>query len=234
MATLDVTAGAGGGGAGWDVAAATAVAGPEVTAATVATGPEVTTGAGWDATAGGAGARADVTAATGPEGTAATVATGPEATTGTAALDGAFTVTATAAATARTAALAAPAPAPRGEDLRADLARLLRALAQTMNDPRFQGPARALASAGIDDADLARQFTRRVLEPCLAPLAERLRAASERGEVAAGRDPAVALDVLIGPVVHRWLLLARPVTPEFTDLLADLLVTGLAPRTGAA
>ncbi|MEE1753237.1 TetR/AcrR family transcriptional regulator [Streptomyces sp. SP18CS02] len=115
-------------------------------------------------------------------------------------------------------------------DLAADLAYVLRATVDEMNDPKYDAPSRALAAEGIMDAELGARFVEQILEPQLQLYVRRLRAAQDAGGVRPGIDPRIALELFVGPLTHRWLLRTRPLTHAYADELVDYALYGLAPR----
>jgi AcrR family transcriptional regulator len=115
-------------------------------------------------------------------------------------------------------------------DLEADLRTVLRATVDEMNTPAYDAPARALAAEGVVNAEVGAQFVERLLEPQLQLYVTRLRAAQEAGQVRAGIDLRVALELFTGPLAHRWLLRTLPLTHEYADQIVDCAVNGLAPR----
>ncbi|MFF3287329.1 TetR/AcrR family transcriptional regulator [Streptomyces sp. NPDC003023] len=115
-------------------------------------------------------------------------------------------------------------------DLEADLRLVLRATVDEMNTPVYDAPARALTAEGVVDAAVGAEFVKKLLEPQLQLYVTRLRAAQEAGQVRAGIDPRIALELLVGPITHRWLLRTLPLTHEYADHVVDCAVNGLAPR----
>ncbi|MGW3300770.1 TetR/AcrR family transcriptional regulator [Streptomyces rubiginosohelvolus] len=115
-------------------------------------------------------------------------------------------------------------------DLAADLKLVLRATVDELNDPVLEAPTRALTAEGIVDAKLGAAFVHKLLDPQLALYVTRLRAAQEAGDVRADVDPRIALELLIGPLMHRWLLRTLPLTHAYADEIVDYAVGGLAPR----
>ncbi|MDH2393203.1 TetR/AcrR family transcriptional regulator [Streptomyces sp. HNM0663] len=115
-------------------------------------------------------------------------------------------------------------------DLEADLKLVLRATVDELNDPAYDAPARALAAESVVDARLAAEFVSRLLEPQLQLYVKRLTAARETGQIRAGTDPRIALELLVGPLAHRWLLRTLPLTHDYADALVDCALYGLAPR----
>lgn len=53
--------------------------------------------------------------------------------------------------------------------------------------------------------------------------------AVERGELAAGADLDLLIDMLVGPLYYRLLVAGRPVVPELAGPLATALLEGFAP-----
>ncbi|MCD2467181.1 MULTISPECIES: TetR/AcrR family transcriptional regulator [unclassified Streptomyces] len=115
-------------------------------------------------------------------------------------------------------------------DLAADLRYVLRATVDEMNDPAFDAPTRALAAEGIVDPELGARFTEALLEPQLQYYVRRIEAAQAAGDVDPGVDPRIALELLVGPLHHRWLHRTLPLTHAYADSLVDLALRGLAPR----
>ncbi|MCQ8773489.1 TetR/AcrR family transcriptional regulator [Streptomyces telluris] len=115
-------------------------------------------------------------------------------------------------------------------DLAADLRTVLRATVDELNDPRLDAPTRALVSETANDPELGRALTEKVLEPQLQAYARRLRAAQEAGQVDPDADVRIALELLVGPLFHRWLNRTLPLTHAYADAVLDLALRGLAPR----
>ncbi|MFH9607675.1 TetR/AcrR family transcriptional regulator [Streptomyces sp. NPDC017448] len=115
-------------------------------------------------------------------------------------------------------------------DLAADLKAVLRATVDELNDPVLDAVTRALTAEGIVDAKVGDEFVRKLLDPQLALYVTRLRAAQEAGHVRADVDPRIALELLVGPLMHRWLLRTLPLTHAYADAVVDCAVGGLAPR----
>ncbi|MGK5627213.1 TetR/AcrR family transcriptional regulator [Streptomyces sp. URMC 123] len=115
-------------------------------------------------------------------------------------------------------------------DLEADLKTVLRATVDTMSDPGYDVPARALAAAGIADPELGEDLVARLVEPPLRRCLERLDSARRAGQLAPDVDPRIAVEMLAGPIAHRWLLGDGPLTHAYADTLVELTLRGLAPR----
>ncbi|MFD8646175.1 TetR/AcrR family transcriptional regulator [Streptomyces zaomyceticus] len=116
-------------------------------------------------------------------------------------------------------------------DLAADLRYVLRATVDEMNNPTFDAPTRALAAEGIVDPELGARFTEALLEPQLRYYVRRIEAAQAAGDVDPDVDPRIALELLVGPLHHRWIHRTLPLTHAYADALVDLALRGLAPRS---
>ncbi|MFB8027774.1 TetR/AcrR family transcriptional regulator [Streptomyces sp. NPDC056465] len=115
-------------------------------------------------------------------------------------------------------------------DLAADLRLVLRATVDELNDPAVEAPTRALTAEGVIDPALGAQFVENLLEPQLQLYVTRLQAAQEAGEVREDIDPRVALELLIAPLTHRWLLRTLPLTHAYADSVVDHALRGLSVR----
>ncbi|MCP3817562.1 TetR/AcrR family transcriptional regulator [Streptomyces sp. A3M-1-3] len=115
-------------------------------------------------------------------------------------------------------------------DLAADLKYVLRATVDEFNNEKYDAPARALTAAGATDPELGRKFTEQLLEPQLALYEQRLRSAQQAGQVAEDADLRIALEMLLGPLTHRWLHRTAPLSHAYTDLLVDQVLRGIGPR----
>ncbi|MFF8829203.1 TetR/AcrR family transcriptional regulator [Streptomyces sp. NPDC015131] len=119
---------------------------------------------------------------------------------------------------------------PDSGDLEADLKYVLRATVDEMNDPKFDGPTRALTAEGVVDPELCARFVEELLEPQLQLYVTRLEAAREAGAVRPDIDPRLATELFVGPLTHRWLLRTRPLTHDYADRLVEYALRGIAPR----
>ncbi|WP_371615641.1 TetR/AcrR family transcriptional regulator [Streptomyces sp. NBC_00454] len=113
-------------------------------------------------------------------------------------------------------------------DLAADLKHVLRATVDEFNDEKYEAPARALTAACATDPELGARFNEQLLEPQLALYEERLRAAREAGQLAPDTDLRLTVEMLVGPLTHRWLLRTAPLTHAYADALVDAVLGGAA------
>ncbi|HET6860694.1 MAG TPA: TetR/AcrR family transcriptional regulator [Streptomyces sp.] len=123
-----------------------------------------------------------------------------------------------------------PYEIPDTGDLAADLKPVLRATVDELLDPKYEAPSRALTAAGIVDPQLGAEFVVKLLEPQLQLYVKRLRAAQEAGDVRDGIDPRIALELLVAPLAHRWLLRTLPLSHAYADAVVDYALGGLTPR----
>lgn len=114
-------------------------------------------------------------------------------------------------------------------DVSVDLKTVLRASVVELCEPRFEVPSRALTAESQLDPVLARQFVDTLLRPNLEVTKERLRSAQRAGQVAHGVDLDVAVELLFGPLFHRWLLRTAPLTREYADTVVDYALAALRP-----
>ncbi|GAA2439068.1 TetR/AcrR family transcriptional regulator [Actinomadura vinacea] len=115
-------------------------------------------------------------------------------------------------------------------DVEADLRTVLRAVVEQFNTPHLERMTRALAIEVHNDPVLGREMVERLLQPQLELTKERLRAAQRTGELAADLDLQVAVELLFGPVFHRWMLRTAPLTPEYADTVASMAVAAMRPQ----
>ena len=115
-------------------------------------------------------------------------------------------------------------------DLEADLKLVLRATVDAAQRPALR-PADARAATEIlHDPELAADYAERLDGPLTELKQERLRSAQRAGELPAELDLALAVDLIWGPLFHRWLLRTGPLTPEYADALVETALGGLRPR----
>jgi len=83
------------------------------------------------------------------------------------------------------------------------------------------------------DPALAAAWRERVFEPLRASNTVLVRRAIDRGEIPAGTDADVVLDLLFGSAYHRLLQGHRPLTDRFARQVTDLIVAGVRAPLGA-
>lgn len=115
-------------------------------------------------------------------------------------------------------------------DLEADLRVVLRGAVAELRDPANDRLQRALAAEIQADLAVADELVRRLLRPPLDATAARIGEGIRAGQVDRSVDPGLAVELLFGPVFHRWLLRTGNLDDEFADGLLALVLTGLRPR----
>ena len=88
-----------------------------------------------------------------------------------------------------------------------------------------------MAEAG-DYPECTRLIARNVVAPRRQRLLDRLNQAVVDGEVVAGMDPALTADLLMGPILWRFMTQAMwgPVPDAFPERVVDGVLRGLLPR----
>jgi AcrR family transcriptional regulator len=114
-------------------------------------------------------------------------------------------------------------------DISADLRGVVRAIVDELADPKLSGTTRALMTEMQEDPEFADMVRERLLGPQLRAIADRLRAAQQAGQLRADLDLPVAVELLVGPLYHRWLLRTAPLTEAYADTVTDLALRALAP-----
>ena len=112
-------------------------------------------------------------------------------------------------------------------DLEADLKLVMRATVAQLVDPRYDDPMRALATEILHDPALHAEWSERLDGPLRQLKEERLRSAQQAGELPGDLDLALAVDLIWGPVFHRWLQGTGPLTAAFADQVVAAALNGL-------
>ncbi|MEU4550379.1 TetR/AcrR family transcriptional regulator [Nonomuraea dietziae] len=115
-------------------------------------------------------------------------------------------------------------------DLEADLKAVLRATIEEFNDPRYDEPMRALNTEITHDPALAALYAERLDGPMRELKKQRLRSAQRAGQLAEDLDLDVAIDMLWGPLLNRWLQRSGALTPDYADSIVETALNGLRPR----
>jgi AcrR family transcriptional regulator len=114
-------------------------------------------------------------------------------------------------------------------DVATDLRGVVRAIVAELADPQLSGTTRALMIEIQENVELADAVVERMLGPQMQAIADRLRSAQHAGQLRADLDLPVAVELLIGPLYHRWLLRTAPLTEAYADTVTDLALRALAP-----
>jgi AcrR family transcriptional regulator len=119
---------------------------------------------------------------------------------------------------------AGPPALPDTGDLEADLRLVVRAIVAELADPRLSVTTRALTIETLTSETFAETMRDRLLRPQLDTIKDRL-----RGRIRDGVDLDQAVELLIGPMYHRWMMRTGPLTEEYADGLVDLAMAALRP-----
>lgn len=111
-----------------------------------------------------------------------------------------------------------------------DLQGVMRAIVAELTDPATDRLQRTITAEIQHDAALAQELVTRLLGPQTEAVADRLRAAQAVGQLRRDIDVAVAVELLMGPVFHRWLLRTAPLDAAFADRVVEHALAGLALR----
>jgi len=125
---------------------------------------------------------------------------------------------------------AADATLPDTGDLRADLRLVLRATVAELAEPALSATTRALTIETLGNEQLAAQVRDRLLRPQLEAVKQRLRGGQAAGQLRADADLDQAVEALIGPPYHRWMLRTGPLTDAYADGVVEQALAGLEPR----
>lgn len=114
-------------------------------------------------------------------------------------------------------------------DIERDLRTVLRATVEELLDPLTDATHRALTIEIQNDRDLATRLVERLLGPQMDATVDRLRVAQRAGQIRADVDLRVAVELLYGPIFHRWLLRTAPLGADYADTVAALALAALRP-----
>jgi AcrR family transcriptional regulator len=114
-------------------------------------------------------------------------------------------------------------------DVAADIRGVVRAIVAELADPTLSGTTRALMTEMQDDPEFADMVRERLLGPQLQAIADRLRTAQRAGQLRADLDLPVAVELLVGPLYHRWLLRTAPLTEAYADTVTELALRAASP-----
>jgi AcrR family transcriptional regulator len=116
--------------------------------------------------------------------------------------------------------------------LRDDLLSLLRPWVRLVGKRPYGRVIAALITEAQTDPAFAEQYKERFVEPRRDQARPILEHAIERGDLPAGTDVELALDLLYGPLYHRLLHGHAPLNDRFVRGLVDTVIAGLASERG--
>lgn len=121
---------------------------------------------------------------------------------------------------------------PNTGDIERDLRTVLRASISELQEPRYGGLLRALTAEIQGDLRLARDLIARLLGPQIAATIERLRLAQQAGQLKKGVDLSIGVELLYGPVFHRWLLRTAPMNEHYADAVVSMALVAMRGPSG--
>ncbi|MEU4620207.1 TetR/AcrR family transcriptional regulator [Actinoplanes sp. NPDC023801] len=130
-----------------------------------------------------------------------------------------------------------PPTLPDTGDLEGDLRAVFRAIVAELADSRLSATTRALTIETLSSDDFAERMRDRLLRPQLDTVKDRLRSARAAGQLREDVDLDQAVELLIGPAYHRWMMRTGPLTDDYADGIVDLALDALRPgavRSGTA
>ena len=128
----------------------------------------------------------------------------------------------------------AAAPVPRDTNsLRGDLVELMAPWARLVTAQPYARVIAALLAKTRADPAFAAEYRQHVIEPRRDQAREIFYRAIERGELQAGVDLEVALDLIYGPLYLRLLQDHAPLDDAFVEAAIDLALTGIEPAPAA-
>ncbi|WP_127502487.1 TetR/AcrR family transcriptional regulator [Actinoplanes solisilvae] len=122
---------------------------------------------------------------------------------------------------------AVPVTLPDTGDLERDLRAVVRATVAEFADPRLSATTRALTAETLSDDLLADEVRDRLLRPQLSAVRDRLESARRAGQVRTDADLDQAVELIFGPVLHRWMLRTGPLDDSYADGLVDHLLAAI-------
>jgi AcrR family transcriptional regulator len=124
-------------------------------------------------------------------------------------------------------------PDPRDTgSLRGDLLALLRPWARAVRSRPYARVIAALLTEVHTDPAFAAEYHKRLVEPRRDQARALFRRAIERGEIPAGTDLEVAVDLVYGPLWHRLLHGHAPLDDRFVRDVVTTALNGIQPAAG--
>lgn len=108
-------------------------------------------------------------------------------------------------------------PPPDSDDVEGRVREGLDLFAKALGSPGSQAAYLAVAAAAATDPELHSRFTDEVLERVGEQVADGLRTAMERGEASDDASADFCFDVLIGALIHRFVIRQLPPDKAFMD-----------------
>ena len=113
-------------------------------------------------------------------------------------------------------------PLDRTTDTRADLVAMAHSVATNLSDPAAQAVAAAVLSRRADSQ--LRDLSERFWESRIDAAAQIVSDGQDTGEVDVTIDPRIAIEMIIGPIWFRTVVMQEPVDDGFVESLVDSVV----------
>jgi AcrR family transcriptional regulator len=113
-------------------------------------------------------------------------------------------------------------------NLAEDLQQMLTAKHDVLADVELQRIYPQMIAAARVNPDVAEAY-RELIAERRAPMQAVLRRAVARGEIAPDVDLGLVQDLLIAPLLYRWLISDEPIAPELVDQIIAIVTRGVAP-----
>jgi AcrR family transcriptional regulator len=123
--------------------------------------------------------------------------------------------------------LAPPVPMADTGDPRSDLRQIVPELIVGLTSSPVARAIIALAG----DAEIARRLGEQYLTPRRAGIADILRRAIEAGQLRADTDVEMAIELMVGAAIYRWLVTAQPVDADTARRFVDAVWDSLRPAS---
>ena len=120
-------------------------------------------------------------------------------------------------------------PLPDTGDLATDLKAVFRATPDEFADPTMDRTTRAFTAEIQHDEEFAQAVAERLTRPNGEAILNRLRSGRDAGQIAPDADLELAVEMINGPIHHRWLLRTGPLDHEYVDRLIDTVLRALRP-----
>jgi AcrR family transcriptional regulator len=114
--------------------------------------------------------------------------------------------------------------------LRGDLLAQIRPWLRKLNDKPYGRVIAGLVAQAQTDPEFATLYREHFVQPRRDATRPLLLRAIARGEVAAGTDLEVTLDLLYGPIYHRLLHGHAPLNDRFVQQVIDAVITAISPH----
>ncbi|WP_158886635.1 TetR/AcrR family transcriptional regulator [Amycolatopsis anabasis] len=125
-------------------------------------------------------------------------------------------------------------PTPSTGDLRADLITGMTTVLTAFRETSLGRVLPALVADLAEDPELSAHFLRTVFDTRRETTAKALRAAIERGEVAAGIDLDFVLDALAAPIYYRALFRHLPLDDRLAEQTVDAVLAAISPAAAGS